>query len=314
MNKLNVLSKLAIASLTIGLGVVETSESVWAGQLFDINQQTTGFVTELSGASEFGLSDEFGGPVCANCDSVVNFATYANPEMGNWVDALGVRDDLVGVGIPSPGMEVLDPNVDENAKWVFFYKIQNTNPLGGVGILENFNVTKENEKGLPVPGVQPYNSAGYINGWTTNDFDPTPGLDEPNDWQPALTEFKTIIELVNDDDGVEPDIAFGTLLDGPSPISSPSVRNGQVSYTGALFDFEGTGFIPVGEFSDLLVLTSNERYAGIVWAETESPGGFGAAADVAGIKNPVNVPEPGTVLGLLAISGLGFGLKRKKQS
>ncbi|MGK7879587.1 MAG: PEP-CTERM sorting domain-containing protein, partial [Crocosphaera sp.] len=27
-----------------------------------------------------------------------------------------------------------------------------------------------------------------------------------------------------------------------------------------------------------------------------------------------DVPEPGTVLGLLAISGLGLGLKRKKQS
>ncbi len=86
--------------------------------------------------------------------------------------ALGVNP--IGVGQTSPGMT---PGVDTNAKWVFFYQIQNTNPLGGTNaVLENFNVTKGSTTGDPID-VQPYNSAGYIDGWGIAPFSATPGLD-----------------------------------------------------------------------------------------------------------------------------------------
>lgn len=316
MNKLNILSKLAIASISFGLGIAGTSHSALAGTLFDINQQTTGFVNQLSGVSEFGLSDgrPGSGLPCPSCDSVVNFATYANPTMSDWTSALGVTP--IGVGQPSPGMT---SGIDTNAKWVFFYQIRNTNPLGDPNAnLENFNVTKEDQNGLPI-NVQPYNTAGYIDGWDIVPFNncgalAAPGqcLDTPNNWQPAIIENKTI---ANGNGGEEAETAFGTSLSGPSPISSVTVR-ANTPYTGALFEFGPLldDEIEPNEFTDVLVLTSNDQFAGIVWAETESPGGTGSAGDVAGIKNPVNVPEPGTIIGLLAVSGLGFGLKRKKQS
>ncbi len=109
---------------------------------------------------------------------------------------------------------------------------------------------------------------------------------------------------------IAPTTAFGTLLSGPSPIASVSVRAGQVAYAGALFQFDPgmEGVIPPDAYSDLLILTSNDRYAGIVWAETESPGGFGAAGDVAGIKN-VAIPEASSIAiwSLLGLAGFGFG-------
>ncbi len=118
---------LATASLAL-LGVVNQAQ---AGKVYDIYQQTTGFVSGLSGASDFGLSDGTG-PICPLCDSTVNFATYANPGMGDWTAALGVNP--TGVMNPSPGVTNPAPGFDPNAKWVFFYQVRNTNPLEQLGI------------------------------------------------------------------------------------------------------------------------------------------------------------------------------------
>ena len=70
-----------------------------------------------------------------------------------------------------------------------------------------------------------------------------------------------------------------------------------------LFEFAplGTGTIPPDGTSSLVYLTATldgDQMLDIVWAETESPGGFGAAGDVVGIKNvgvPFAVPEPASI-------------------
>lgn len=92
-----------------------------------------------------------------------------------------------------------------------------------------------------------------------------------------------------------------------SPITTPT--------NGVRWQFlDGT--LPSEATSDLLFLTSNEA-PDFPWAQTQSPGGEGTSGDVPGapvrITDPEKVPEPGTVLGLLAISGLSVAAKRKKQ-
>ncbi len=47
---------------------------------------------------------------------------------------------------------------------------------------------------------------------------------------------------------------------------------------------------------------------------TDELGSSGGVYGIISITKGVSVPEPGTIVGLLAISGLGLGLKRKKQS
>lgn len=276
-----------------------------AATIFDINDQATGFVAELSGASEFG-SPQPGGVECGLCDSVVNFAAYANPLNQNWVEALGIGNNEIfdDVAQNSPGM---DEPLDRFASWVFFYQILNTNPLGGTNAdLENFNVTKVahlpgEQYGQPI-NVQPYNSAASIDEWDIVDFITDPGLDVGNDFSPSQTGARSIQQSSDGNTGEEAQAISSTRLGGPAPISNAGILQG--AFTGALFLFdEGgqPGAIQPDEYSDLLVLASNERYAGFVWAETESSGGFGAAGDVAGIVNPIPLPMPA----LMLLSGLG---------
>lgn len=273
--------------------------------------------TGLAGASEFGLSDAAGGPACPLCDSVVNFTTYSNPDHSDW------RFDIQGLtGIPvaswlnlasDPGAEGGDDANAFNDRWVFFYQIQNTDPLNVANSdLENFNVTKTQKDG------DPFEKNAYANGGYNNNaaaispFNPVPGLDVPNDWQPAEYNEQVLVASVNGRQA--PQSLFFTDASGPNPIASPSVRAGAQAYSGALFEFgPGTNdLINPLEFSEVLWLSSNARTAGIIWAETESPGGFGTAGDVAGIKN---VPEPG-VLALYAVglAGLGFVRRRKRSN
>jgi len=68
-----------------------------------------------------------------------------------------------------------------------------------------------------------------------------------------------------------------------------------------------------------LVAWANEvwlNYESYPWAETQSGTGEGTKGDLPGVKIAYKVPEPTSILGLLAIGGLGLGrlsLKRKKE-
>ena len=70
---------------------------------------------------------------------------------------------------------------------------------------------------------------------------------------------------------------------------------------------------PLAERADEIWLEVNYP-----WAKTQGITGFdpneGTSGDVAGLKVTTKTPEPGTILGLLGISGLGLGMKRKKQA
>ncbi len=321
MNKLNLLSKLAIAGIAGSVSVfgIQVNASAFS-TLTPPDSGTFG----LYGYSVFGDTDGMGGQVCQACDSTTSFMVYTTLGDGDWTD-----DPLIQ-NFPVTHLRMIDPETgqpdqntqltDLDAKYVLFYNVKNTNPLGVSNPgLENFNVTKTAKNGDPYP-VQPYTSAGYIDGHTFAEFsmDENPiNADVPNNWIPTcgpvddnscnvLSPFQEDEEIAQDPDNA---FAFNNFL-----ISSPSVRNGQAAYYGAGFEWSGQNLILPDGYSSALFLTVGEEddHLGIIWGETESPNGFGASGDIVGVKN--KVPEPGTVLGLLAVGGLGLGLKRKKQS
>ncbi len=266
-----------------------------------------GVVDELSGGSAFGNPDGNPGSLtCPACDADVNFLTYSNPDGNDW------RDDIFTLfGVPTTAWTTLasDPTAEGgddgnpwNDRWVFFYAVENTNPLGDPNAeLENFNVTKTLTNG------DPFEQNPYANGGFGDAVDllaeNTHALDTPNDGAPSTVEAKTLDDGFDDDD---PSSLLFTGASGPNPIASAAIRAGSQAYSGALFRFDPLigGF----NFSDVMWLSSNAPHAGFVWAETESPGGFGAAGDVAGI---VNIPVPAS-LTLFGIGLLGLGLARRR--
>ncbi len=297
------MTKALLVGAIVALAVANQAQ---AGKVFRGNTPQ-GFVSALSGASEFGGTDASSSLTCPLCDSVVNFATYSNPDGGDWREALeadfGINPSSWQTLGSDQGAEGGDNGNPWDDRWVFFYQIQNTNPLGGVNAdLENFNVTKT-FVGNPFE-LNPYANGGFNTGAAIDPFNPTPGIDDPNDWVPAETGDRVVIPGVG---GIDPSQLTFTNVSGPTPISSPSVRNGQDAYSGALFQFEN--FIGEDQFSEVLWLSSNARTAGIIWAETESPGGFGAAADIAGIKN---IPEPTSLCSIFGLAVLGTALRRRK--
>ena len=255
-----------------------------------------GYVAGLSGATEFGATDGTPGSItCPLCDSVVNFATYHNADLSDWRSDLGVSPSFL-------------QGFDTNARWVFLYQIQNTNPLGGTNAeLENFNVTTTDKEGDPVE-ENPYSSGGFINASALAPFNDGSLLDpdRPNDWEPGIVESK---DVGSGPDDIDPTQVLFTNASGPNPIASASVRAGGAAYAGGLFEF-GSPLIPANAFSEVLFLTANETWASYVWAETESPGGFGAAGDVPGIK-PIPVPAPFLLLPA-AMAALGFAAGRRR--
>ena len=299
----------------LGLTMVTAGDSAQAGQIFGPNTPE-GFVSGLSGASEFGLPDSTAGSItCPLCDSVVNFTAYSNPDRSDW------REDIAALkGVDDGSWEVLanDPLAEGGDKgnpwddrWVFFYQIQNTNPLGGVNAdLENFNVTKTWYNGDPFVR-NAYANGGFNDGQADiSPFSETPGLDVPNNWIPSEFGEQMVVPGIGGQDPLS--LSF-TNATGPNPIASAAVRAGQEAYSGALFEFGPLGDDQINplEFSDVLWLSSNAPTAGIIWAETESPGGFGAAGDVAGIKNVVPEPSSMAIWSLIGFAGMARFRRRK---
>lgn len=254
------------------------------------------------GASAFGLND-MGGTAftCALCDSAVNFVGYRTTSGGNWVDELGLAGLVNQVG---------NRAIDATARFVLFYQIANTNPLGGANdVLENFNVTVTNPTGGPV-SIQPYTSGGFLTNSSFGDtFSLNPPLDTPNDQTPAETGAKTISAGLTGVTNVAPNgLSFSD--DAPfSSISSPAIASGTAGYLGALFTWDANNNIAANAFSEVLFLTTDYP-VDYVWAETESPGGFGAAGDVIGVNQ---VPLPGSIMLLIpALAGLAFLGRRRR--
>ncbi|MGK7879552.1 MAG: PEP-CTERM sorting domain-containing protein [Crocosphaera sp.] len=245
---------------------------------------------------------------CPACDSTVSTTAYRTLGDGDW------RDDpaIIARGLINPTFIKLDENfeipLDLDAEWVLFYQIVNTNPLGDPddGITE-FNITTTDKQGHPVDH-KPYTSGGFFEDLVfENASTAINPLDEPNDWEAEPTSLGL---AVIDDTSIDPDTAFHTDIQNNTIAVFPD--GSSKSFEGVEFSFNAPlNTIDPGETSSILFLTA-KGHLDLVPVETESPGGEGAAGDVFGIKKAT--PEPGTILGLLAISGLGLGLKRKKQS
>jgi len=252
-----------------------------------------------SAVSTFGLNDQGTSTgACALCDSVVNTGVYRSSG-GNWVSELGLGPVINTLG---------SGGIDFSANYAFFYQFQNTNPLGGTNApLENFNVTSGVE-GTP----RQYTSGGFLTGQTFENFinSDTP-LDIPHNG--AFENGNSPGGLVSTTGPQERPAALAFSDEGPSPIASSAVKGGLVAYEGALFSWdinEFDGLVDPGAFSTVLWLTSDHAPT-LVWAETESQGGFGAAGDVYGAASAVPLPAGILLLGP-ALLALGYAGRRRE--
>ena len=283
----------AAMTAALSFGVTGNSQAEW--------------VSGFEGFSVFGNTDgDVDGLVCQLCDSTVNFAVWKTEDPdgdGDWTNNPQFTGLIkpIGSGVP----------VDEKASYVYLYQIINTNPLGGLNPeLENFNIattaaddpdTPEDESGDPGT-VVPYTSGGYLADTVdgvevgivfenaSRSIAPS-DIDTPNDGVPSRAPF-TVTPFVSDGSAIIPAaLQFNNL----PVIASTSVRAGREQYPGALFEFapleplatgaRPRGTIPEEGASTLLFLTSKNPPLRYTWAESEGPGGFGAAGDV---------PAPGT--------------------
>jgi hypothetical protein len=301
------------------------------------------------GYSVFGLDDDPSPndpftEQCPFCDSTVNFAVYENLDGGDWVSELGLSNPTALLSTPGTVVPV-----DTTAPYVFFYQVVNTDPLSPIeDTIIDFNVAVEvKEPGQPVQpwsGPNPYSSGGYFNQTVfANATDAITPLDRPADWNAeelAVTPFTSNTNAVN-----PTSLNYGQITDDEVEELEP-----QLSPTnGIRFGWDGANPIPVSNApltdgtSSLLFLTAHTEaefnqllaQANIVppacstnpnldecgwtivdfpWARTQSTGGDGTSGDVAGLKVKwKKVPEPGSMIGLLAVGSLGLALKRKQR-
>jgi len=263
-----------------------------AGFALPATPAQAGFLPSFSGASDFGTDDGQGGSSCALCDSTVNFSVYER-EDANWLDDAAFdgfdRTTLSGTTVGT-----------EN--YVYLYQVINTDPLNVSNPgLENFNVTHTDAAGNPIPGFLAYGSGGFFANAVFQNAASNVGLDAPNDGVP--TSVFATNPLVADANAIEPN---SLSLTASQLIASAAVKNGAAAYTGALFGFVDP-LITADGTSSVMFLTS-DLAPSYVWAESESPGGFGAAGDVAGV-----VPEPSAAMLLLAGVG-GLWMRRRRSA
>lgn len=220
---------------------------------------------------------------CPLCDSTVNFAVWQNTD-GNWLNDLPNPTDL---GPTTTGAE----------QYVYMYQVVNTDPLNVQNqILENFNVSFGPAGGSTTP--TPFLSGGYFDNTVFNNPSSaiTP-LDTPDDGSPS--QLSTVNPFAANTSAFDPNALSANIM------ANPAVGGGG-DYPGELFQWNAGNEIPADGTSSVLFLTSDLEPT-FRWAETESPGGFGAAGDV-----PSAVPVPAAVwLFGSALLGL-IGVARRK--
>jgi hypothetical protein len=233
------------------------------------------FLPAFEGFSVFGA----GANQCPLCDSTVSFAVWQNTD-GNWIDDLPTPTDL---GPATTGTE----------QYVYMYQVINTDPLNVQNqILENFNVSFGPQGGPTVP--TPFLAGGFFDNTVFNNpSSAIAPLDTPDDGVPSA--LSTVTPFTVNTSAFDPNSLSANIM------ANPAVGGG-AAYPGALFQWNAGNEIPAAGTSSVLFMTSNlaPTYR---WAETESPGGFGAAGDV-----PSMVPVPAAVWlfgsGLLGLIGI----------
>ena len=142
----------------------------------------------------------------------------------------------------------------------------------------------------------------------------------------ALSKPQPLDQLINPSDGFV-DIVFDPFINGGSPTEGfrflffdPSLDTPQGGLNTAPYSTSSILYLstnaapvsPVGlrtQIAPLNAETAPQSWAGSLGVG-QTTHGIGQVPS--GPAVVVNVPEPGTVLGLLTIGGLGLGLKRKK--
>jgi hypothetical protein len=304
---------------SIGATVMSTAILTLAG--FQSNTLAAPGDFFYSKYSAFGAELDSSPPMtqCPRCDSTVSFTVYET--INNWQAELGLAPTtLLG-------------NTDGTEQYVLLYQVVNTDTIppepSGAELADFFLAVEQGKE--PYFGSNPYKSAGYIQDTVFNSasFATTP-LDAPSDWTVSsdltFNGFKTLTSAV------EP----ATIIYGQIADDEVAVRGGPTPTNGITFSFNP--LIPITDSdpnapggrgtSSLLFLTADEGWFqqnvnpnqkiafSFPWGRTESihPNGQpanGTSGDVVGVK-VVNVPEPGTIFGLLAFGFLGLITKSKK--
>lgn len=394
MNKLNILSKLAIAGVVGAIGTVSVQTNAQAA-----------FLADYTGYSVFASPDPFndpptnvepnplgdGNPIsgsdqCDFCDSTVSFTVWEN-ESGSLTQDLFINFGIETIDIFGRNIDRINPEtlpvpnnlvsgiIDDSAKYLYLYQVVNTDPLGVFGgqeaPIDEFLLSVEtiNPKDSYF-GPSPYTSGGYFDQYSfqnfsrdifdnpltvptdplggqrlaqecLNDLTPPPGTGLgsngcPGNWTPDV--LVDVTPIVLDPDGAAPlslaytpgrddeverqQAALGNPTTSPTTVLLWDFNNGigvDPDCTPFDVDVNGDPIAPANPTpradcdgkSYILFATSNHAPE-FPWARTQSQVGEGSSGDVVGVK--VTTPEPSTIVGLLAVGGLGLGLKRKKQS
>jgi hypothetical protein len=262
--------------------------------------------------SDFTGNTQFFNP-SAQSDGVVNFAVYETGD-SDWTDDFGAAiDAAIGELSPPLGPGTVGNGIDEDALYVYFYQIVNTNPNtlpAGVGD------SALNQLELTLPALlSSVTSAGFITDYV---FDDPTGVGPDGATGPAgNARLGTLADTTPGPDDVAGDHSPSEKLS----ISSPGTPLIGFTFLASIepdfvqetpFDlleivFNPINAIPTGSWSSVFFITSN--LPPIYW-EAELEDGGDTHGDI-----PVPNPEPGTflmTLGALACGLIGvLGARRK---